>query len=926
MAPGLAASLALASLTALVMPTLHGVRAASTPTATPVSAAAVSSGSLAVRLDVTLNLSGLHPAATKGALECGAVAQTRSWVDGHRDGLIDYDSVSRSVLSPAHYFGQKAQLEFPIANRSYAGTQTFITTIGPPALIDPATHARFAPSPTVLVACWLWINGRPAAWDPGAGLLVVSSSNFTSVNQKPLAIAVADAGMGTSVATASQLSAQGLFFNPGPVSVAGNVPLGGATSSTPIVSGPSRSTVSASGSGTLASTGSTSATPTASGLPRSTLPVTPPSVSAATAPPPSTISAPSVAPVTPALATANSPASVGPSVGAGTSGNGSPGSTAPSNPCSSFATTTGKGTLSPVPAITGLTATSTDPATHAVTWACYPAETGCFGPATGAPSYAYSVWMQDPVSSRFTQFAQPQAAQGSWTTQLTAFLAAPTTFRVCRSDASNKFASASWADFVYAAPPQPQEPTEFTAIEPQFGQVLLNWKPVPNAAAYRLFEKGANTTAPPARFTTTTATLNAVAPGSHTYELATEYRAGYPTANLPEASVVVHGMPPPHGVAFLSRRGVGTAAAATLHAIQYLGSATADLNHDSWDGPGSAGGTAPVTISSYFGLVVGWDGIGETAQFVAPTAAAQYANVTELGLGRSVACWQWPNRVLPAYTLGLITLCIAGSHGVPGGPRTPDGSALYQSAGWTPESIGVIVTSPTMGQFFAHLVWDPSDAVGTHNPLSFGDPKWGAGWTLSLATVLDSEGPKYTPHACMACHGGTFDSTTGRVTGASLLPIDPGLVVFGSQPGSDRAASEEGVRSLNAMVAASNPAPAVANYIQGLYNGQVANAGSVAQADYVPTGWSQQSDVFRLVVKRDCIMCHLTAPTALTFDSWAGFSQYAVPIKVDVCSVHSMPNAEVPYNNFWSASAPIGNTTVNLGGYMLASLGITSCP
>lgn len=603
--------------------------------------------------------------------------------------------------------------------------------------------------------------------------------------------------------------------------------------------------------------------------------------------------------------------------------------------------------------ITGISGSSLDPVQHQVAWQCATGEDVCISAQnkdTGSQqvptnSYAYAVAFKGPSDTAFTPLGpQPavvsagscagnQTANGGSCAaatgyyafiKLTTFLSPQTTIRVTRQDPSGPYAQ-QYADYVFASPPQPQEPAGFTASEPTFGQVSLSWQAVPHAVDYRISEKGS--TAPPARIAGTSTTINSVTAGSHTYQVATEYVAGTPAYALPEATVAVHGVPPAHSVPFLSRRGVGTAATASLHATRYLGFASADLNHDSWDGPGSAGGTAPVTISGRFGLVQGWDGVGETPQFVAPTAAARYANVTELGLGRTVMCWQWPNRVTPGpVDVGFITLCIAGSHGVPSGPHTPDGGALYQSATAGPESIGVIVTSPTLGQFFAHLVPDPSDSVGTHDPISTSDNMWGAGWKLSMTTILDTEGPKYTPHACMACHGGTFDATTGSVTGASLLPIDPGLVVFGSQPGSDRAASEEGVRTLNAIIAASNPAPAVANYIDGLYNGQVANAGSVAQADYVPAGWSQQSDVFRMVVKRDCVMCHLTAPTGLTFDSWAGFTQYKAAIKVDVCSGHSMPNAEVPYNNFWSATAAIGSATLNLGGYMLATLGFTTCP
>ena len=94
-----------------------------------------------------MSLTRLHPAATTGALECGAVAQTREWVDGHRGRLTDYDSVQRWVLSTAHYYGQKALLGFQVANQ--------IGSVQPDSIV---------------VGCKLTLNGVPAILNPKAGL------------------------------------------------------------------------------------------------------------------------------------------------------------------------------------------------------------------------------------------------------------------------------------------------------------------------------------------------------------------------------------------------------------------------------------------------------------------------------------------------------------------------------------------------------------------------------------------------------------------------------------------------------------------------------------------------------------------------------------------------------------------------------------
>lgn len=176
-------------------------------------------GSTKVTFTVALNLTGLHPAAQTGALDCGAVAQTSDWVASHDALLTDFDSVNRWVLSPAHYLGNEHSVAFPIVNRAYTGSQTFTTTLSATAMTDPATHAAWQPGPSVLMACWLTINGRPAIWDPGPIPLVAAAGNFDRINPLPLIAAVATAAAASTVTASGQLTARGVYFVAGPVVV-----------------------------------------------------------------------------------------------------------------------------------------------------------------------------------------------------------------------------------------------------------------------------------------------------------------------------------------------------------------------------------------------------------------------------------------------------------------------------------------------------------------------------------------------------------------------------------------------------------------------------------------------------------------------------------------------------------------------------------
>lgn len=223
------ACLKIAARCALVAPAMiHVAHAAGAPVV-PVP--------VPVTLAVKLSLRGLHPAATSGALHCGAVAQTADWVTAHRSQLTDYANVSRFVLSTAHYFGHESLLRFPITNRSYEGTVTFTTTLSPQELTDSSTRAPYRPGPSVLAACWLMLNGAPAVVDASNLPVVIAPGNVAIVHESPLAAAVGDVAAGGSVSSTVPVAASGLFFAPGPVTAVANVQPGPAGASTATPSG-----------------------------------------------------------------------------------------------------------------------------------------------------------------------------------------------------------------------------------------------------------------------------------------------------------------------------------------------------------------------------------------------------------------------------------------------------------------------------------------------------------------------------------------------------------------------------------------------------------------------------------------------------------------------------------------------------------------
>ncbi|HEY6922303.1 MAG TPA: hypothetical protein VI653_02455, partial [Steroidobacteraceae bacterium] len=488
--------------------------------------------------------------------------------------------------------------------------------------------------------------------------------------------------------------------------------------------------------------------------------------------------------------------------------------------------------------------------------------------------------------------------------KLTTYIAPNTTFHVVRTDKSGKLLPAS-ADFVYASPPQPQEPGSFTATEPQFGQVSLTWSTVQNVTGYLVNEKGS--TAPPAQVPAqSTAYQSAtlfknLSPGFHTYQIASAYGYPVPAVGLPEASVLVHAVPPPHSVPFLTKNnGAGSEAAYRAH----IGRIAQVVRH--YD---------PANLALQDLSKALDEGVVRAVQ----VPAALYANVTDLGLGRSVACWEW-------WWHGNLTAidCLASNHGLPPGAATPNLPELIAatsarsaaSVGWIHFAVG--------SREMTFMNFLPANGAGVFsNPLVTGN--WD-GWKSSSSTTLDDEGAKYLPHACLTCHGGTYDASTNVVTGATFLPVDPAQVAFSNQPGSDRGSSEAAIRAINASIVDAKPPQAVADYISGLYNGNVTTPGTIAQSSYVPPGWAQQADLFKNVVKPDCLMCHLASPPSLVFDSADKFFANKAAIYADVCVAHSMPNAQVPYNHLWSSLGPSGSVKDGPAAVLMAALGYNSCP
>ena len=273
----------------------------------------------------------------------------------------------------------------------------------------------------------------------------------------------------------------------------------------------------------------------------------------------------------------------------------------------------------------------------------------------------------------------------------------------------------------------------------------------------------------------------------------------------------------------------------------------------------------------------------------APAAQAIYGNLYDLRIGRDMNCVTSPN--------GNIACYVTNYGPAPFDPATDAVNPLWLGANNFPLLSQAIDDAIAGNAPFATvaMVYNQNAAVNQRpNAVTFyvfrGDG------TPLLTPALDGEGGKTNPRMCMACHGGGYNSTTHSVTGAQFLPFDPFSFEHSSQAGYTLDDQQERYRKLNALVTATAPSAAIADFINGTYNNAVDTAGTLADGNYVPPGWAGQEKLYNSVYRPYCRMCHLASRTP--FLTFAQFQQFAPAIEDKVCESADMPNAQVPLIGF----------------------------
>jgi hypothetical protein len=181
---------------------------------------------------------------------------------------------------------------------------------------------------------------------------------------------------------------------------------------------------------------------------------------------------------------------------------------------------------------------------------------------------------------------------------------------------------------------------------------------------------------------------------------------------------------------------------------------------------------------------------------------------------------------------------------------------------------------------------------------------------------LDYLGPRPQPNVCMNCHGGIYDSEKHLARYAHFLPMDPNVVVYGSDADAvanhvTRADLEERIRNANYLGYKSGEAlsPAQRDMLDKLYGGNIAVPGATTTNEWYPSGWNDTQshrELFDRVVKPNCETCHLAMQTGRDGNTRAIYNSIMSPASFMeanlpgvVCGSFAMPNSQATRLNFW---------------------------
>jgi len=401
--------------------------------------------------------------------------------------------------------------------------------------------------------------------------------------------------------------------------------------------------------------------------------------------------------------------------------------------------------------------------------------------------------------------------------------------------------------------------------------------------------------------------------------------------NIPPFPVFVLYIPPAHGGNFIDpvqlMMGCADEAQCEIEAGNYYKSIGV---FDSSGNPTPSLGTLSAWKATF----------GFSANPLTPAAGefrAVYFNNADLQLGRDMHCRQDTRRPIRH----RFTACYVTNFSSNGNPDSGnDPQISIQQANSETNPVATVA-----------MVFEPSPLL---TPPIVNFFVYGGDGAPLRAAVLDGEGPKAVPGVCLACHGGTYDSTAHLTHNSNFLPFDtPSFIQSGSNKFILERAQREPFRQMNSLV---RGGAAFSKTIPDLIDGWYAWCGGVATTGcyiddvahpFIPSGacnptaanphptcgWDSATvpgysfdpkSFYQQEPRVFCRTCHIARPETFNVQSFAEYSSFAGSIDYAVCSGHIMPDASVPYQGFWY-NFPAQDALKNLLKAISPS-GSTNCP
>lgn len=201
---------------------------------------------------------------------------------------------------------------------------------------------------------------------------------------------------------------------------------------------------------------------------------------------------------------------------------------------------------------------------------------------------------------------------------------------------------------------------------------------------------------------------------------------------------------------------------------------------------------------------------------------------------------------------------------------------------------------------------------------------------------LDNRGLKAMPGTCIICHGGrgrtlVVEDSSGKKTlaptlvggiagdvQAHLQTIEFDTLQFANEPGFRAEDNEDGIRLINQAILSTYEyradnfteqgdwnAQLAIDTLKGRYNNDPSNPANRYNADFVPSDWSANQNLYRTLMGPNCLVCHALRGTqannSVAFPSLASFTRYDDRVDHLIFEQGKMPLGLLNYSDFWDS-------------------------